>query len=656
MRDNCPFLNFDRLIISASYGHAQYQMNRGTFKTKDKIHGKTKLTFDQVIDGIYWYQSNHQKIGIKPLMNENHVVMEFINQSNFNRLWISYPSSFDEHFYGCGEQFSEFDLKGKSVNIWVSEHHSVKKILKKFIREKLFGVNPNHIGRFKDQQTYYAQPTFLSSKKYLIHSDSNVFQTYHFKKDETVLFYREIPKAIHVLKADSFLELATLTSELLGKQPQLPKWTEKGIIIASQGGIEALKNNIKTAKENHMKLVGVWSQDWSGSLTTAFGYQVYWNWQYSESLYSNLKQEIEAMSLENIAFLGYINTFLKEDTKLYLEAKEKGYFVKTKQNQVYHIKSTTFHAGIIDLTNPSAYQWYKNIIKTNMIDLGMKGWMADFGEYLPTDSVIYDGNPEHVHNIWPSLWARLNKEAILESKNKDELFFFSRAGYTETIKHANTMWAGDQHVDFSKSYGLPSAIVSSLSLSTIGIGVNHSDIGGYTTILHMKRSKELLIRWLEMNLFSPILRCHEGNQPSKNAQFDHDNETLLAFSKMSNYFEMLSPYLSELKNQYETFGYPIIRPIFYHYDEPWAYKEKYQFLYGEDLLISPVILPNQTQKEVRLPKGNWIGLMNNITYQEGIHLVEAKLGTPIAFYKENSKYKSLFEKLAQFHHINDHKR
>jgi alpha-glucosidase len=645
MQNSGPFLKYDALVLAAGYGVASYQMNRGTFKTKDKIKGKTKLTFHETRDGIFWYVADDQKIGIKPLINDHHIRMEIINQSKFNRFWMSLPSTASEHFYGCGEQFSEFDLKGKKVNIWVSEHHSVKKIIKKFLREKVFGVNPNHVGQFKDQQTYYAQPTFLSSQKYLIHSDSNVYQTYHFKREETILHYREIPKTIHVLYASSFLEIATLTSKLLGKQPRLPKWTEEGIIIASQGGIDELHRNINRAKENNIKIVGVWSQDWSGSLTTAFGYQVYWNWEYSESLYPNLKEEIKNLEKENIAFLGYINTFLKEDTKLYLEAKNKGFFVKTKQNDVYHIKSTTFNAGIIDLTNPDAYLWYKTIIKTNMIDLGMKGWMADFGEYLPTDSVIYDGNPEHIHNIWPSLWAKLNDEAIIESNKSKDLFFFTRAGYTETIKHSNSMWAGDQHVDFSKSYGLPSAIVSSLSLSTIGIGVNHSDIGGYTTILHMRRSKELLIRWAEMNLFSPLLRCHEGNQPTKNAQFGHDLETLRAFSHISNTFNSLSPYLSYLKDQYELHGYPIIRPIFYHYDESWAYVEKYQFLFGEDLLISPVILPNQKQKEVRLPKGNWILLFSDSTYEEGKHIIDAKIGKPIAFYKEDSKFKSLFKSL-----------
>ena len=63
----------------------------------------------------------------------------------------------------------------------------------------------------------------------------------------------------------------------------------------------------------------------------------------------------------------------------------------------------------MDLTNPDAVNWYKNeVIKKNMIDLGFGGWMADFGEYLPTDGVFYNGESGDVlHNKWPALWAEV---------------------------------------------------------------------------------------------------------------------------------------------------------------------------------------------------------------------------------------------------------
>ena len=69
--------------------------------------------------------------------------------------------------------------------------------------------------------------------------------------------------------------------------------------------------------------------------------------------------------------------------------KKMGYFVKDKEGKNYKIRTPGFPAYIVDLTNKKAYEWLKKIIKTNMIDMGLKGWMADFGEWLPMDSVLH---------------------------------------------------------------------------------------------------------------------------------------------------------------------------------------------------------------------------------------------------------------------------
>ncbi len=43
--------------------------------------------------------------------------------------------------------------------------------------------------------------------------------------------------------------------------------------------------------------------------------------------------------------------------------------------------------------------WFKEVIKKNMIELGCGGWMADFGEYLPTDTYLHNGvSAEIMHN------------------------------------------------------------------------------------------------------------------------------------------------------------------------------------------------------------------------------------------------------------------
>ncbi|KAK3602064.1 hypothetical protein CHS0354_008019 [Potamilus streckersoni] len=74
------------------------------------------------------------------------------------------------------------------------------------------------------------------------------------------------------------------------------------------------------------------------------------------------------------------------------------------------------------------------MIKTNLIGMGISGWMADFGEYLPASGVkFYDNQSgEVLHNKWPVLWAKLNREAVEESGKLGDIVFWMRAGFSES--------------------------------------------------------------------------------------------------------------------------------------------------------------------------------------------------------------------------------
>ncbi len=77
-------------------------------------------------------------------------------------------------------------------------------------------------------------------------------------------------------------------------------------------------------------------------------------------------------------------------------------------------------------------------------------------------------------------------------------------------------------MDWSFSDGLATTVPAALSLATMGCGITHFDIGGYTTIdqegsvpavsvkVNMVRDEELFFRGAEMAVFTPIMRTHEG--------------------------------------------------------------------------------------------------------------------------------------------------
>ncbi len=634
------------LVISK--GNARYKMSRGSFKTKDNIKNRRKLTFSFKDENRYIFTDGQVQAEII-VDTEPFIKLHFHVDNGFNRFTLRFKTFEDEHIYGCGEQYAALDLKGKDVPIWVSEHQQVLKIAKKQLREKFKGPNPDFKTPYKEHQTYCSTPSFISSKGYAFYCHEDTYGFLSFKKDELFIKFREIPQSISLLCENSVLEVAESLSKLVGTQPKVPSWVNDGVILAIQGGSEVLLKKYEEAKKRGLKVAGIWCQDWCGNVVTSFGYQVYWNWKADEKLYPNLKEIIKKLNSEGVRFLGYMNTFIKENAPQYEEAKEKGFLIRHKDGSIYHIKSTTFNAAIVDLTNPKAYEWYKEIIKKNMIEYGLSGWMADFGEYLPTDSVCYGGASEKLHNRWPSMWAKCNYDAVKELGKEDEIFYFSRAAYGHTFQFTNSMWNGDQHVDYSDEYGLGSVIPASISLACSGCGVIHSDIGGYTTITAlypMKRDAELFNRWSEMNVFTPVYRTHEGNQPKNNVQYDNE-KTYDEFVKNTKYFVGLKKYREHLYEEYYKNNTPMIRPLFFHYDEEECYTNYKEYMFGEDVIVSPVLRPNETKHKYYLPKGEWIQFFTNKEVKSGHGEVDSPLGLPIAFYKKDSKFKKLFESLSK---------
>ena len=72
----------------------------------------------------------------------------------------------------------------------------------------------------------------------------------------------------------------------------------------------------------------------------------------------------------------------------------------------------------------------------------------------------------------------------------------------------------------------------------------------------------------------------------------------------------LKPYLKKLVEEQSSDGTPVMRPLFYHYDEKPAYTEKTEYLLGRDLLVAPVYEEGTKKRQVYLPKDVWVHLFD----------------------------------------------
>lgn len=638
--------------IYAGKGNATYEMFRGNFKVSDYVCERMSLkdfTVQDVEEGKVVTFSRNGLNSLKVLFTEEngrHVVKFIENPDNLNRVWLRLTAEKEEHVYGCGEQFSHFDLRGKNFPLWTSEQGvgRNKNTYITFMADSIDQAGGDYY------TTFFPAPTFVSTRKYYCHVDNTAYMDFDFKNENYhELQIWDIPEKITFETGESYLELVEKVTELLGRQPELPEWVYNGVVIGVQGGTEACVKKLDNAIEKGLKVSGIWAQDWEGERYTSFGKRLMWNWQWDSKLYPGLDEEIKRLNSKGVKFLGYINPYVAIEGNLYKEASENGYLAKDAEGKDYLVEFGEFYAGVVDFTNPKAFDWYKDVIKKYLIDFGLSGWMADFGEYLPTDLYLHNGvSAEIMHNEWPAIWARVNKEAVEEAGKLDEITYFMRAGATGSQKYCTMMWAGDQNVDWSMDDGLASVIPAALSLGMVGCGVHHSDIGGYTTLFGMKRTKELFMRWAEMGAFTPFMRTHEGNRPLDNWQFDSDDETLFHFAKMSRVYTTLAPYIKATVKENSEKGIPVQRPLFMHYEnDEKSYGIQYEYLFGRDILVSPVYEEGKTTWKTYLPEDEWIHLWSGKEYNGGDVEVEAPLGFPPVFYRKNSSYVELFEKVAR---------
>ena len=639
-RQDAPFAYMGR-------GRESVSMYRGNFDIVDRMDERIGLGDADVArrgDGylITFSRDGGLSLSMEAAMEDGRLALRFpVVPAGMNRFWFRTVAEPGEHLYGGGEQFSKFELSGFRFPLWSSEQGVGRNKRTRITFEA--DVNDRAGGDY--WWTFYPEPTYVSSRRYFLHADGSAYAAFDFRDPGAhELEFWAPPERIVVGTGETLLEVVKDVSALLGRQPELPDWVHDGIILGIQGGTDTCQKKLDIARARGVPVSGIWAQDWEGKRLTSFGKRLMWNWAWDPELYPGLPEALARWREEGIRFLGYANPYVAAEKELFREAAEMGLLAKDVSGKDYLVDFGEFYAGIVDFTNPAAFEWYKGVVRRNLVDFGLSGWMADFGEYLPTDAVLFDGTPAMLaHNAWPAVWARINREAIEEAGRMDEVVFFMRAGYTGSQRWCPMMWAGDQNVDWSEDDGLPSVIPAALSLAMCGHGLHHSDIGGYTTLYGMKRTKELFLRWAEFAAFTPMMRTHEGNRPDDNWQFDSDAGTLDGLARMGRAFVALKPYRKAVVAENARDGVPAMRPVFLHYEnDERSYTAKDAYLFGRDLLVAPVMEEGATERLVHLPDDEWKHLWTGTAYAGGDHRVAAPIGRPPVFYRTASPWAGLF--------------
>jgi len=610
--------------------------------------------------------------------------------SYYNRIWLRYGSEKDEAFFGFGQHYSRWNLKGDLVPVLISEQgvgrglQPLTFILNTFVH----GVGSAW------HTTYVAKPMYMTSHGRALSLKGPKVSLFDLTLPDVVTVEYWSCKSVRgiVYSAASPLDTITLFTSETGRMQPLPDWTQQGVIVGLEGGSDEVENVTATLLKYEVPLVGVWLQDWVGTRQDWDGTRLIWNWEVNRQYYPRWDSYREGLKKEGgreggVKVLTYINPYLVDvagdgasnksfphERNLFREAVENGYLIKNEIGGPLIAKSGSIEFGTIDPTNPETRAWLKKVIKTSLIDdAGSAGWMADFGEYVPFQARLEGGRGNVMHNVFPDYWASLQKEAIEEAgrgmeggKAGREVVAFVRSGYLKTPGVAQLYWVGDQLVTWDGHDGIKTVLPAMLSGGLVGNSLSHSDVGGYTMIDHVLfkffRPRELLFRWVEMGAFAGVMyRTHLGSfMHTPSAQVWDDEESVRFLGRFGRVFAHLAPYRKVLMEEAARDGWPVVRPLFCHFPgEKGVWEVGQQFMVGPDLLVAPVVDPGKRTWRVYLPgegrEGGrerglavaWRHVWTGQIYEKGGWVtVRAGLGEIPVFWRVGSRWEGLFEGLA----------
>lgn len=323
------------------------------------------------------------------------------------------------------------------------------------------------------------------------------------------------------------------------------------------------------------------------------------------------------------------------------EMQDRGLLVRTERgtNQTYDFSGDCI---TFDATNPEAREYIWRVCSENYAKYGIDMFWLDNAE---PDYNVYDwenyrywlGPALSCSNIYPKLYSKAFYDGM-KAAGRKEIVSLTRSGWTGSQKLGAVLWNGDVQSTWEC---LEDAVSQGVGMGLSGIPWWNTDIGGFMYgNPEDPEFVELLERWFEFAVFTPIMRLHGDREPHdtpplcKDAQQDYGGGYLYTgrpneiwsyggdaqkiFEKQIRLRESLIPYIETLSREAAETGAPLMRAMFFEFPDDgrcWALRDQYMF--GSEYLVAPVLRPGVTARDVYLPAGKWLCVTDGKSYSGG---------------------------------------
>ncbi len=502
-----------------------------------------------------------------------------------------------ESYYGMGDKASHSNLKGKRVENWAMDQYAFHKD-----QEPLYKVVPFYIG-------------LHNKKAYGIFFD-NTFRTCfdfaHERRNVTSFWAEGGEMNYYFIYGPDMADVVTTYTHLTGKPEMPPMWT-LGYHQCKWSYYPESKVKEITSKFRELQIPcdGIYLD-----IDYMEGFRCFtWNKEY----FPDPKRMVAELAEDGFKTVVIIDPGIKIDPEysVYKEALEKDYFCKRADGPYMKGKVWPGECNFPDYTNPEVREWWAGLFKELIADIGVKGVWNDMnepavmevpGKTFPMDvRHDYDGNPcshRKAHNIYGTQMARATYEGVKRFAYPKRPFIITRSAYSGAQRYTSS-WTGDNVASWEHLW---IANIQMQRMSISGMGFTGSDIGGFAE----QPSGELYARWIQLGVFHPFCRTHSSGDHGEQEPWSFDSEVVDITRKFVELRYKLLPYLYTMFWDYVNDGVPMLKPLVYFDQEDiQTHYRTDEFLFGNQILVCPILEPNAQGRRMYLPRGNWYNYWTN---------------------------------------------
>ncbi|MDE0113636.1 MAG: hypothetical protein OXN84_15295 [Albidovulum sp.] len=378
-----------------------------------------------------------------------------------------------------------------------------------------------------------------------------------------------------------------------------------------------------------------------------------------------LARELEEMNVKTIVSVW---PTVNANSKYYADMRERGYLLGAERGVPAMIQFPdkdplgVHFLAYYDAFNPDARDFHWDKAKRNYFDRGIRNFWLDAcePEMRPAHAEnirTYKGNGAEMLSAYPLLHAERYAEGLTDSGAEDAALL-CRSSWAGGHRYPVILWSGDVRSTWED---FRAQIAAGLHAAMSGFGWWASDIGGfYEGHADDPDFRELLVRWFEFGIFSPVCRLHgvrvPGDVPhsSLDGEVDYGRDLFRVFTEtggdneiwsygpeleeilgsLLKLRERLRPYLGSAMSDYAKTGVPPMRPLPFAFPHDTALRRgQGAYMFGPDLLVAPVLSPFADRRQVLLPNGpDWVHVWTGEKHEAGRTVtVRAPVGNPPVF-------------------------